>query len=122
MGHQHDLSHKDRACPDVDCGNRGDVSDGAGVVSAQSIVERLREFDNFICGKGSLDGLHFGEPKKLYGRQAMFWWRRSSPITEAADTIESLRRALFDLRYAHKPSEYDAAVKQADEVIAKVQL
>ncbi len=56
-------------------------------MSSDTLVERMVEFDNFIRGHGPMEGAWFGDTRSDI--KGAFWWRRLSPIKEAADTIEA---------------------------------
>lgn len=58
-----------------------------GVAIDKTLVERLLKFDKFICGWEPIEDVWFGGRHPDF--KGAFWWRRFSPIKEAADTIEA---------------------------------
>ena len=72
------------------------------------LVERLRILQRFLAGAGEIDGLWFGDTKRLpggRGRLTPFWWRRSHlpVIDEAADLITAQAAQIEGLRKALEP-------------------
>ncbi len=79
----------------------------------KALVERLLKFDKFICGWEPIDDVWFGDRHPDF--KGAFWWRRYSPIEEAATRIEALEAALRECATAYNGYAAQIIAKQALE-------
>ena len=94
------------------------------------LIERLRRYDGFLKGSGTLLGIWFGDRNP--DERGAFWWRKWSPITEAADEIATLRdrvaalegalgEAAEQLWHLAKDPDTNPLVKELTSILSRAQ-